>query len=487
MKNIFQNSIRIIISNILSKISNLSILSFLSRLLSQSDFGKYNMFINAGASINQFLELGLNIQNQKFAANTNEQNNKKISNKIGVSISLILIINLLFLLLIILFKKKFISYFFQNYPISNIQLYLLVLLIYFESFNQYFNALIIGFGEFKLYNLKNIIYTLISLFLIIVSTFKFGFLGSIIAYLFATFLNLLISIFFILKIFNNNQIKITFDNFFEELILILKSGFIYYFGNTLFGALFGMTTIILFSKYLNLVDFTYLRFSGALNSLINFLPTSLLPLMLTYLSKSNKSELNFLKFLQLRYFLFFLVFTSLVTITFLKPFINFLFGNSYSSGATIISILILVNLFTQLTNMFSNFLIAEGKMNYVGIISFLSLLILMISMTFFIPKYGINGYLFSYLIIQSISFLLLFLKDDDIDIFDKKNRIIFNFFILTTIIIIFTILIKFYLKNRVIEVFSITLFLSYYLYYFIKYVMNKNEISSIINLKISSK
>jgi len=46
MKNIIKNSYRVVLSSIITKISNLFILSSLSRLLTKSELGLYNIYIN---------------------------------------------------------------------------------------------------------------------------------------------------------------------------------------------------------------------------------------------------------------------------------------------------------------------------------------------------------------------------------------------------------------------------------------------------------
>jgi O-antigen/teichoic acid export membrane protein len=467
MKNIIKNSYRVVLSSIITKISNLFILSSLSRLLTKSELGLYNIYINTGTSFNQLLDFGLTIQMQRISAKYNNENKNILGNKIGASLLFLIVVNFVFCFLLFLFQKQVASLFFYN---NNFNIFLLIPLIFFEGLNQYFLFLMIGFGEFKILNFKNIIYTFSSLFIILFASFYFGYRGALYGYILSTIINFVLSTYFIKQILKTNRIEITINNFFPTFFELLKEGFFYYFGNTLLGSIFGLVTISVFIKFLNIEDFTYLRFSGALNSLINFLPTALLPLMLTYLSKSNEIETFNLKSIQFRYFTFFLVVSSLLIIAFLNPIITLLFGKKYLNGFYIITILTLVNLFTQITNMFSNFLISNGQMNYVGKVSFITILTLIISIYFLVPKYGVNAYLICYLFTQLASLILVFIKDNTFSFFDIRDTLKF-FPTLNLLVIAFIILIKYFIENQIMEMFLIlTILLSYIIIFFKKYI-----------------
>ena len=476
MKNIIKNSYRVVLSSVITKISNLFILSSLSRLLSKSELGLYNIYINTGTSFNQLLDFGLTIQMQRISAKYNSENKNIIGNKIGASLLFLLLINFIFCILIVLFQKQVASLFFYN---NNFNIFLLIPLIFFEGLNQYFLFLIIGFGEFKILNNKNLYYTITSLLIILFSSFYFGYRGALYGYILSSIIHFFISIYFVKKILKTNQIHITFINFFSTFFRLLREGFFYYFGNTVLGSIFGLVTISVFIKYLNIEYFTYLRFSGALNSLINFLPTALLPLMLTYLSKSNDKETFNLKSIQYRYFTFFLVVSSLFIIVFLNPIIILLFGKKYLNGFYIITILI--NLFTQITNMFSNFLISNGQMNYVGKVSFITILTLIISIYFLVPKYGVNAYLICYLFTQLVSLFFVFIKDRTFSFFDNRNTLKL-FLPLNLLVITITVALKYSIENKFLEMFLILIILIFYVIIFFKKHININEKNIVNNL-----
>jgi O-antigen/teichoic acid export membrane protein len=478
MKNIIKNSYRVVLSSIITKISNLFILSSLSRLLSKSELGLYNIYINTGTSFNQLLDFGLTIQMQRISAKYNNENKNILGNKIGASLLFLIIINLFFCFLLFLFQKQVASLFFYN---NNFNIFLLIPLIFFEGLNQYFLFLMIGFGEFKILNFKNIIYTFSSLFIILFASFYFGYRGALYGYILSSIVNFVFSTYFINQILKSNRIEITINNFFSTFFELLKDGFFYYFGNTLLGSIFGLVTISVFIKFLNIEDFTYLRFSGALNSLINFLPTALLPLMLTYLSKSNEIETFNLKSIQFRYFTFFLVVSSLLIIAFLNPIITLLFGKKYLNGFYIITILTLVNLFTQITNMFSNFLISNGQMNYVGKVSFITILTLIISIYFLVPKYGVNAYLICYLLTQLASLILVFIKENTFSFFDIRDTLKL-FFPLNLLVITLSIIIKYFTENKILEIYFILFILISYIIIFYKKHINISEKRIINNL-----
>ena len=75
--------------------------------------------------------------------------------------------------------------------------------------------------------------------------------------------------------------------------------------------------------------------------------------------------------------------------------------------------------------MFSNFLISNGQMNYVGKVSFITILTLIISIYFLVPKYGVNAYLICYLFTQLASLILVFIKDNTFSFFDIRDTLKF--------------------------------------------------------------
>ena len=197
MKNIIKNSYRVVLSSIITKISNLFILSSLSRLLTKSELGLYNIYINTGTSFNQLLDFGLTIQMQRISAKYNNENKNILGNKIGASLLFLIVVNFVFCFLLFLFQKQVASLFFYN---NNFNIFLLIPLIFFEGLNQYFLFLMIGFGEFKILNFKNIIYTFSSLFIILFASFYFGYRGALYGYILSTIINFVLSTYFIKQI-----------------------------------------------------------------------------------------------------------------------------------------------------------------------------------------------------------------------------------------------------------------------------------------------
>ena len=120
-------------------------------------------------------------------------------------------------------------------------------------------------------------------------------------------------------------------------------------------------------------------------------------------------------------------------------------------------------------------------MNYVGKVSFITILTLIISIYFLVPKYGVNAYLICYLFTQLVSLFFVFIKDRTFSFFDNRNTLKL-FLPLNLLVITITVALKYSIENKFLEMFLILIILIFYVIIFFKKHININEKNIVNNL-----
>ena len=479
MKSFLKSGFIIVKTNLVSRFLNMFSLGLLSRILSLQNFGLYNIYINTGNSINQIAELGITIPTQQKIAKCKNENKEELGNFLGSIIILVLIITILVTFILIYFESYIFKILLKNNYNKNIN-NIIIFIISFEYLNVFLTSILFGFGNFTNILKKNILSNLTLLILIIPMAFFYDFIYVFYAYSLYSFITLIYSTYLIRREIILYNIKISLNDFFFHVNNLFKNGFLYYIGSTLLGSLTGLLTISLFSKYVNIVDFSNFRIASAIIALINFFPIGLASITISYLSQTDKYESIKLKFFQFRYIIFFTLFISIILYIFLVPFVNLLFGIQYLNGINYITYLIFLNFFTQTSTIVNNFLISSNKNNFVGLTSILHSIVILITLKFFISNYGFNGYLLiNFCCIISILFIQIFKEFKTTDYQSDQLRIIY-FLILSFIITIILFIIMNLNFNKIILYFLNIFVVFLYSIFFYKYFVTTTEKSKLL-------
>ena len=484
MNSFIKSGLIILKANLVTRFLNMLSLGLLSRILSLQNFGLYNLYINSGNSINQIAELGITIPIQQKIAECKKDHKDELGNFLGsMFLSVIIISTLVTSLLIILKTFIFQNLLESNY--NNILTNIIIIIIFFEYLNLFTTSILFGFGNFNNIFKKNVVSYTSLLVLLIPITYFFGFIYVFYSYVLYSFITLIYSTYLIKNEIVMYDIKLGINNYFKHIKNIFTNGFVYYIGSTLFGSIIGLLTISLFSKYVDIVDFSNFRIASSIIALINFFPIGLSSITIPYLSQSNEFEAINLKKFQFRFIIFLTLFISIILYIFLVPFVSLLFGNQYLNGINYISYLIFLNFFTQTTTIINNFLISSKKNNFVGLISIFHSFIIIFSLKYFISNYGFNGYLFinfsTVIIIIAILLFKEFLTTD----YQKDKYNIISFLILSYIIIFIILIILNLIKIKIIFYTINLLIITFYSLFFYKYFITTNEKNKLL-LKIKT-
>jgi len=482
MKSFLKSGLIILKANLVTRFLNMFSLGLLSRILSIQNFGLYNIYINTGNSINQITELGITIPTQQKIAQCKKDNKEELGNFLGSIVLCVLIISFLFTFVLLILKNEIFKYLLSN-NYDNYLVNIIIVITLFEYLNVFTTSVLFGLGNFTNIFKKNLFSYTTLLVLLIPIAYFYGFTYVFYSYALYSFITLIYSVYLIKNEIVLNGIKLGLNNFFKHLKNIFKNGIVYYIGSTLLGSITGLLTISLFSKYVNIIDFSNFRIASAIIALINFFPIGLASITISYLSQSDEYEAINLKKFQFRYIIFFTLFISIILNILLVPFISLLFGNQYLIGINYITYLIFLNFFTQTATIINNFLISSKKNNFVGLISIVHSLIIICTLKYFIFNYGFNGYLFiNYFTTTLITILLIFKEFLTTNYKTEKYKII-SFLILTYIVIFLILFIFNFIKIKFLfYTINLIVFILYF-YIFYKYFITENE-KKIFLLKI---
>lgn len=474
MKSFFKSGAIILKANLVTRFLNMITLSLLSRILSIKSFGLFNLYINTGNSINQFTELGITIPTQQKIAQCKNDNKEELGNFLGSIVLCVLIISFLFTFVLLIFKNEIFKYLLSN-NYDNVLVNTIIVITLFEYLNVFTTSVLFGLGNFTNIFKKNMFSYITLLVLLIPIAYFYGFTYVLYSYALYSFITLIYSVYLTKNEIALNGINLGLNNFFKHLKNIFKNGIVFYIGSTLLGSIIGLLTVSLFSKYVNIIDFSNFRIASTIISLINFFPIGITSINISYLSQSEGSEAISLKKFQFRYIIFFTLFISMVLNILLVPFISLFFGNQYLIGINYIIYLIFLNFFTQTATIVNNFLISSKKNNFVGLVSIINALIIICTLKYFIINYGFNGYLFINYFTTILITVILISKEFITTNYKLEKYKIVSFLILSYILIFIILFILNYLKFKFLFYTSNLIIFILYIFLFYKYFITENE------------
>ena len=400
----------VLISNIGSKIISFLTLGVLSRFLNTESFGNFSAIQNSANSGNMIGSLGIPVVLQIKTANIEEANKEEVNAIISNSIITYLLANGAVCLILLLFPYIFTQYLLNSNLDSSYNFHL-VLLILLMAVNQIPLYVLIGFGEFKEYALRNVAFNLITLIITVIFLYIFG--KTLTSALAALYMSNLVTIGLTMMIFRNIVIKYNLHLKFipdvRYIKMIISSGFIYYIGNTFLVAISGLVTISVFYKYLSPDEYGYLRIATAISVILSIIPSAIQPVNLSKIFLDGDQKR--LKSVQIRIIPFITIFIFLLISSNLFLLISILFGPNYTSGTEFIYYIILLQIPAIYLGIFSNFITASGALNFIGFVAVIGTFTLMISLTILTPIFKIDAYIYSSFITTFLSLLLVVLKE----------------------------------------------------------------------------
>jgi O-antigen/teichoic acid export membrane protein len=438
MRAFVKSSYYILISNIISKIFGLITLGTVSRSVGNENFGNYSAVQNASMSANMIGSLGVPTVLQMESANVSSYSIDNLSSIVSNCIILYVSANLTVCILLLLFPDFFSQQLLHSTLKSDYNIFL-VFVLFLTSINQIPLYFLMGIGAFKDYariNLQSNSITLVCTILLLYA-FELSLKSALSALVVSNFFSAcLVGILF----FRNMKklgLKFTLNPELNQMYKILMSGFIYYLGNTLLVAVSGFVTISLFYKFLDPADYGYLRISSAFSMILAVIPASLQPVNLSKIfTEGNQKNLMSIQFRIIPFVSLLLTFLIILNI---GSLISKIFGSDYQEGSDFIILMILLQIPVIYLGILVNYITALGYLTYIGFVSILGTVSFMVSIHFLIPYNKLDGYFYSSLIAMIISLIFAIPKviqsKYTFSSLDIKS-IVLNLLVVSTLIII---------------------------------------------------
>ena len=375
---------------------NFITLGFLARVLAPDQLGYYNAVQNSGNYINMMSSLGTLIVIQRTGARIRELGEKAVSDIFSNAFTMYLIINFLAGAAILIFPQYFFDFLLDSKGDLNVMAYISVLIL-LNALGQIPLYLIQGLEEFKMFSIRNLLGTLVTLlvtvfFVVLLSDdLKASYLGLIFSYL----INAILTGYLLQRTVKKFGLFIRIKMNFKVIKSLMAEGFIYYFGNTFLGAISGLITISLFFKYLSSFDYGFTRIGYTFALMLSIIPAAIQPVTISMLSMKHERN-TYLKSLQLRIIPFFSALAFVVVAFNLEFFVKIFFGNDYLGARDIVFAMMLIQVPNIYLGLLNNYQTGAGHLNYVGTIGIIGSL-MMIGLAFWlVPLYGMKGYFASF-------------------------------------------------------------------------------------------
>jgi O-antigen/teichoic acid export membrane protein len=395
-----------LLANVSSKLASLLSISFLAKAISSIDLGIYNAFINTTAYFNQLSDLGastvLQLKSAKFRNSTKDK--LIFEHRLSAGILLGCMANAICCVAIILFQDEILDSLFSNTSADLLHLLLPITCIQF--FAQLPTYVLMGIGHFKRYSYRNLITSFILLFGVAIPAFFYGLAGAVTGYLIAIVVNAILTWHITITILREEHMRFNFKHGLRSIPALLSEGLWLYVGSTLLGALGGLVTIRLFNQYISIEEFGFLRIAASINAITAIIPTALMPVTLTLLSGKSADKGVRLKSFQIRYISSLILIFTVILLFFLPQLLRWIFGAAYLKGEFLIGSMLLINIIVLLQGIYSNFLIAQGKMSFLGTVSTIGILLHIILCFLLVPSYQNIGYLIAWGVPQLLSHII---------------------------------------------------------------------------------
>jgi len=233
----------------------------------------------------------------------------------------------------------------------------------------------------------------------------------------------------------------------------IKKSYLFGLANTINGlsglALLHLDRLII-PFYVGPSNLTYYNMPGSIASKIpglsSGIATMIFPLASTYSTEEHRERL---KKLYVRSFRIITIASAAITvscISFAHPLLLYWLNEDFAKkSTTTLIILALTNFALTLSGLMSNFLLGMGKLKILSITSFLNTLLNVLLLLFLLPRYGINGAAWAYLLsLVPLTYLFYYTEKHYLELQKRRTyylKLILGTFIVSAILLVFNLVI----------------------------------------------
>lgn len=382
----------------------------ITRLLGSTIFGELSIIKTTLSVFSLLASFGLGVTVTKFVAEKRNNNPTELGTFISAANTVTIVSGLFFGCALTIFSN-FISTHLLRSPNLIVPLRISAIYLFFNAITVYQVGVISGLGAFKELARINLIVGIITLPVLLVTTYFFGLNGT----LSGLSLNLVINWGLNHVLIKAKTIELGVRMNYENLRSQINQILLFSYPLALKEIIYSLSNWACF--YLLLIRTNYdqvgvFNSANQLSQLILFLPSSLLSVLLSFLSRQSNDIIGY-KTLLKRHILLTLVvtFSIGIVIAMMSGLIYEFYGQSYRGGERVLYILIAATLPMSLVGIFEQVYISNSRPGLITIFQILiQILILSSAFVFFIINSAATSLAFSILTGYSIATLIMYIN-----------------------------------------------------------------------------
>ncbi len=461
-KRIAKNTGVLFISQVISYLLIFFYTIYIARSLGTEGFGILSFALAFSGIFSIFADLGINTLTVREVARDKSLSNKYLGNGIIIKILLgffsfgliILIINLL------------------GYNQETILVvYFVSISVILTSISGIFNSIFQAYEKMEYTSLSQILISVLMFFGVVLAIkFEFNVVGFGIVYSIASFLTLIFTLIIYIIKFSVPKFEVDIHFWKPTIIEALFFGL-----SSFFISIYFYISTIMISIWNGNVDVGIFSAAYRMIFVLLFIPNVVIISLFPVMSQHFESYKDLLKVeyeKTFKYLFLMAIFILIIGYIFSDKIILLVYGNGFTNAVIVLQILIFVIPLIFINTLLGNLLGASNKQRFLTIVTGLNLILNIILNIILIPKYGYIGASITYVLTESLGFILTFGY-----IYHYLVKISIRNIILKTILSGFIVgIIIYYIKidmNWI--VLSILGFLIYFILLYVLNIINKQD------------
>ena len=383
---------------------------FIARFLGNVNFGELSIIKTTISVFSLLANFGLGVSMTKYVAKSINKDAKELGRIIAAANKITITTGLFFGLLLVIFAPYIAHHLLKAENLS-IPLRIGAIYLFFNALNVYQVGVILGLEAFKPLARVNLIMGVITLPILLSTTFFYGLQGALIGLVINTAINWYLNRSLILKITTQMGVYLDHDNLHSEILQLLRFNYPLAIKEIIYSVSNWACFYLLLIKT-NYGEVGIYNSANQLFQLVLFLPGIISSVFLSFLSKQTDNYADYRKLIK-RNILFTIAVTSVTGIILIamSKLIYQFYGSSYVGGKEILFILVIASIPMSLVNVFEQVFISISKpklvMIFQLIIQFLTISTLLI--LFYFYSQTASSLAYSKLISYSIAAVLMYL------------------------------------------------------------------------------
>lgn len=385
------------LASLVQRLAGFLILPLLARLLDPTGLGTYSLIQQTIQTGDNFSRLGVDAAVHRNGSQHETLGKEAVGRLFGVGATLIISVATLLAFTLWLASSEIATHFLGE-PKLKRWLPLAGLIIIITASADVPRLYLVALHAFRFYSIRDSTTVIVGGSITIILAFFFGLSGAIYGLLVTALIRLIWGGWLAFLLLREKQIHLRFDYFFQEATNLLSFGLPFYLSNFL-SNLIMLPLLGWLTRLGGVEQVGYIRVAQSLSQLLSFIPVTVGPVIISYLSASyarNQEEYQKLKSIHIRSLWSLMIVASVAICFSLEFVIPILFGETYYDNAILLSkIMIWIVFFNTLSGMLSQYLLSSGKTRTIAIWKTGGLFITITSAFLMIPQYQAIGFLLS--------------------------------------------------------------------------------------------